>query len=306
MPNHRVQVFNPNGDYLFERPSPPVPPADGGFNGPRGVAVDKFGNLFVTDTYNQRIQKFSADGTFITKWGERGNGPYSFNYPRMLATDPRDGSVVVADTDNEVIKKYTGDGVLVWARGGPKSGSTLGMFRNPHGVDVGPDGRVYVADTRNNRVQVLREDGVPLYAFGVKGTGPGQMTFPRGIALDPSDQSIWVADASGRDVVHHFENDGDYLGKLGETGLLDHQLKNPFDVEVDADFVYVADTQSNKIKVFDKTTGASVIAFGGTGTTLGKMVQPQGLDLGPNGTLYVMELGTERIQKWSLGLLPGP
>ena len=299
MPNFRAQVFSSSGAFIREVPFPAKPPADGGFNAPRGVAVDPDGNIFVTDTYNQRIQKFAPNGTFVTKWGSRGRDEFAFNYPRLLAVDPRNGAVVVADTDNHRIKKYTNDGAFLWQVGG--GGAKPLLFRNPHGIDVGPDGRIYVADTRNTRVQVLSPSGAFLYQFGSSGTGPGQFKFPRGIAIDV-DGTLWVAD-SNRDIVQHFTNDGRYLGKIGVKGLADNQLDNPFGVQADGTYVYVADTSMHKIKVWtDPATGDGtfVMAFGGRGTGPGKFIQPDGLDLGPSGTLYIVDEGNDRISEWSV------
>jgi DNA-binding beta-propeller fold protein YncE len=296
MPNFRAQVFSPSGAFIREVPFPAKPPADGGFNAPRGVAVDPDGNIFVTDTYNQRIEKFAPDGTFLLKWGSRGRDQYAFNYPRLLAVDPRDGAVVVADTDNHRIKKYTNDGVFLWQVGG--GGAQPLQFRNPHGVDVGPDGRIYVADTRNTRVQVLSPNGNFLYQFG---SGPGQFKYLRGIAVDV-DGTLWVVD-SNRDIVQHFTNDGRYLGKIGTKGLADNQFDNPFGVQADGTYVYVADTSTHKVKVWtDPATGDGtfVMAFGGRGTAAGKFIQPDGLYLGPSGTLYIADEGNDRISEWSV------
>ena len=296
MPNYRAQKFSPQGAFLLQVPDPPAPPPDGGFAEPRGVAVDGSGNLFVTDTYNQRIQKFDADGNFVTKWGARGQGSYSFNYARMLATDPRNDDVVVADTDNHLIKKFTNDGTFVWESGG--SGSTLGLFRNPQGVDVGPDGRIYVADSTNARVQILGANGAFLGAFGSKGTAAGQFTFPRGIAVDP-DGTLWVADTS--DWISHFDTNGTYLGRIGGPGTADDQLQNPFDVESDGTHLYVADTASDKIKIWKKD-GTFVMAFGASGAGPGQMAGPMGLDLGQGGSLFIAEQDNERISEWSVSL----
>lgn len=295
MPNFRTQKFDPNGNFLMSVPSPGAPPPPGGLNGPRGVAVDASGNIFVSDTYNWRINKYNAAGQIQLSWGNRGRAPYEFNYVRMLAIDPTDQGVVLADTDNHDIKKYTNDGVFMWEVGG--LGSTLTTFRNPHGVDIDQNGRVLVADSQNDRVVVLKNDGSADFAFGSSGTGNGQFTYPRGIAADPVDNSIWVAD-SGRDVIQHFSPTGQYLGKVGAKGSADNQLDAPFDLEIDTANVYVADSSKHKVKVFTKG-GTFVTAFGGNGSTSGKMAQPQGLDL-VGSRLYVAEQKNERVQEFSL------
>ena len=51
---------------------------------PKGVAVDSSGNVYVADTGNDRIQKFTSNGTFITKWGSNGNGDGQFSYLMVL------------------------------------------------------------------------------------------------------------------------------------------------------------------------------------------------------------------------------
>jgi tripartite motif-containing protein 71 len=325
MPDFRVQVFDPQAttfatQIVMVRPDPAQPPPDGGFNGPRGVALDQNGNIFVTDTYNQRIEKFDPNGTFVTKWGSRGRSAFAFNYPRMLAVDRNDGTVVVADTDNHQIKKYSNDGsTLVWAVGG--LGTTLGKFKNPHGVDVGPDGTIYVADSRNSRVVVLNSSGTAVRAFGTNGTGNGQFKFPRGIVLDDngtsttSDDTLWVVDST-RDVVQHFTVGGAYLGQFGakcSTPCAANQFGGPFDIAATGGYLFVADAAQHFVRVWtDPCYGTSaqtscgvaaqyVTSFGGRGTQNGKMVQPQGLDVSPDGQyLFVAEQDNDRISMWKL------
>ena len=60
---------------------------DGQFSSPRGVAVDSAGNVYVADSNNYRIQKFSNTGTFLTKWGSIGSGDGQFVNPRGVAVD---------------------------------------------------------------------------------------------------------------------------------------------------------------------------------------------------------------------------
>jgi DNA-binding beta-propeller fold protein YncE len=312
MPGFRAQVFDGTlandagglGD-LYQVPSTYSPPSVMGFNGPRGVAVDANGNTFVTDTYNQRIIKYDAGGAYVTSWGSRGRDDYAFNYPRMLAVSPVDGSVVMTDTDNHRFKKFSNDGVFQCQAGG--LGSVGQLMRNPHGIDVGADGTIFVTDTRNGLLKAFDPNCNFLFASTYpKGSAGGSLTYPRGIAVDPRDGSVWVVDST-LDIVKHYAVDPNsptpfsYLGSVGSKGTADNQWNDPFDVEVSSTGrLFVADTKSNKVKVWDVSDPshpAFVEAFGGGGTKLGKFQQPQGMDLTADGTgLWVCEQKNERIQ----------
>jgi tripartite motif-containing protein 71 len=313
MPGFRAQVFDGTltgtsglGD-LFQVPNSYSPPPVTGFNGPRGVAVDENGNTFVTDTYNQRILKYDRFGNYVTSWGSRGRDEYSFNYPRMLAISPTDQAVVVTDTDNHRIKKFTNNGTFVCQAGG--LGSNGALMRNPHGVDVAADGTIFVTDTRNGLLKAFDPNCNFLFASTYpKGSAGGSLTYPRGIAVDPSDGSVWVVDSS-LDIVKHYAVDKvaktfTYLGSVGSKGTADNQWNDPFDIEVSANGrMFVADTKSNKIKVWNVSGGTPTFieAFGGGGTKLGKFQQPQGLDLSPyDGSLWVCEQKNERIQQLTI------
>ena len=328
MPNFRFQVFDgTTGDFLFAVPGvpldtsldtpPPVtpttpswynPPSTAGFNGPRGVAIDAAGNRFVTDTYNQRILKYDANGAFVTQWGSRGRTNYSFNYPRMLAISPVDQSVWVADTDNHMIKKFSNSGVFQCKAGA--LGDVGPLMRNPHGIDVAADGTVYVTDTRNGLLKAFDSNCNWLFTSGYpKGTTvqSGQMTYVRGIAYDPAggpDGSVWVAE-SNQDVVKHYAVDKSagtftWIETYGSKGTLDNQFKDPFDLEVVGHTLIVADTGNNKLKVWDTATDSFVEAFtGGATIGKGKFQQVQGLDVSPfNGRLWTCEQRNERIQQF--------
>ncbi|KAF5418120.1 MAG: hypothetical protein C5S38_00325 [Candidatus Methanophagaceae archaeon] len=70
-----------------------------------GIAVDSSGNVFVTDAYINRIQKFDSNGNFITKWGCKGSGEGEFESPCDIAVD-NSGNVFVADSFNMRIQKF--------------------------------------------------------------------------------------------------------------------------------------------------------------------------------------------------------
>ena len=296
MPQFRAQKFSPTGVPLLAVPTPAQPPPLGLVNGPRGVAVDALGKVFVTDTYNQRILKLTANGEFVHQWGSRGRDEYAFNYPRMIAVDRRNGDVVVADTDNHRIKKYDNNGVFKWEIGG--RGAQNGKFKNPHGVDVRvSDGTIFVADTGNDRVVVLDEFGTFVRTIGRAGTSNGQFQYPRGIGADP-DGSLWVTDSTRRNV-QHFTDTGEFLGKFGTKGTADDQLDGPFDVAIGDNWVFVADSPANKIKVWTRN-GTFVRTIGASGGKLQNFRQPQGLDLTPDGQLFVAEQKNERFAVWQV------
>ena len=71
--------------------------ADGEFVTPHSLAFDTFGNVYITDTDNQRVQKFSSDGKFITKWGSKGSADGQFLNPEGIDIDSK-GYVYIADT----------------------------------------------------------------------------------------------------------------------------------------------------------------------------------------------------------------
>ena len=69
------------------------------------MAVDAGGNVYVADTYNNRIQKFTDDGTFVTKWGSEGSSEGQFSLPFGVAVDDL-GNIYVADNHNQRIQKF--------------------------------------------------------------------------------------------------------------------------------------------------------------------------------------------------------
>ena len=79
---------------------------DGQFNNPAGVAVASDGNVYVSDPGNDRIQKFTSEGVFVTKWGMLGTSDGEFS-SRTAVAAASDGSVYVADQGNHRIQKFS-------------------------------------------------------------------------------------------------------------------------------------------------------------------------------------------------------
>jgi hypothetical protein len=116
------------------------------------VAVNNGGQIFVADTGNHRIQKFSSTGIFVSTLGSQGTGDGQFESPSGVAVDSG-GNIYVADTGNHRVQKFTSSGVFVAAIGTFGSGS--GQFDSPKGVAIGPSGGIFVTDAVNEKVQVF-------------------------------------------------------------------------------------------------------------------------------------------------------
>jgi DNA-binding beta-propeller fold protein YncE len=97
----------------------------------------------VTDRFNDNVQKFSADGKFITKWGSKGSADGQFNEPLKSAIDIS-GNLYVSDMNNYRIQKFSADGKFITKWG--SRGYNEGQFIRPLGIDIDSNNSVYVID----------------------------------------------------------------------------------------------------------------------------------------------------------------
>ena len=120
------------------------------------MIFDSEDNMILVDHRNHRVQRFTKDGRYLSKWGSFGDGDGQFNLPWGIAQD-RDRNLYVADWRNDRIQKFNSDGEFLAKYGG--SGTGEGRFNRPSGVAVDSEGNIYVADWGNQRLQVLDADG---------------------------------------------------------------------------------------------------------------------------------------------------
>ncbi len=126
----------------------------GDFGAPQGVALDKDGNVYVTDTLNNRVEIFDADGNFISLFGKHGDGPGYLARPKGIAVDG-DGHIWVADEMEDRLQVFNREGQLL-TYVGLGHGELPGQFKALVGVAIDKRNRVFTTEQYPGRMQMFR------------------------------------------------------------------------------------------------------------------------------------------------------
>jgi len=276
---------------------------EGQLQGPRGVAVDGAGFIYVADSGNHRIQKFAPDGQFVAAFGRQSFAddeigvPLGFNEPWGLAVD-ENGDIYVADTWNHRIQYLDAQGRVLnnWGEfgqtrvGGP---AIQDFFYGPRDVAVGADSRIYVTDTGNKRVQVFDSGGTFALEWGGGGVAEGYLDEPVGIAIGPGGE-VYVADSWNRRI-QVFDPQGNFVRQWPISGWEETSIEEKPYLAVDsAGYVYVTDPSEYRVLVFD-SGGAYVMSFGQYGFDDSSFALPTGIAVGDDGSIYVADARSGRV-----------
>ncbi len=126
----------------------------GEFGGASNVAVDRDNNVYVTDTMNNRVEIFDADGNFISEFGKHGDGPGYFARPKGVAVDC-DGHIWVADQYQDRVQVFNREGQLLTYIGDVHA-SGLGQFQALVGIAIDKQNRVFTTEQYPGRMQMFR------------------------------------------------------------------------------------------------------------------------------------------------------
>ena len=279
------------------------------FYNPCGVAVDKWGNLRVADTFNDTLRYIMPSGTVTTYAGQpRGQGTNDgsaakFDWPEGVAVGP-DGYTYTADTDNHTVRKTGSPGLrpsTSTLAGQPGVGGTnngtgnAAQFYLPTGVAVDIFTNVYVADEQNNVIRQITPAGmVTKFAgqMGVAGTNDGLLSplsakfnSPHGVAVD-TNGTVYVTDSYNHTIrsiskvywgaVFLGYTVSTLAGQAGVAGTNDGigtaaQFNYPGGIAVDSSgTLFVTDTMNNTIrKVMRVGTNWVVTTIGGKAGSAG-------------------------------------
>lgn len=300
-PTGVISTFVGNGSFRFAGDGGPASSA--AFYYPRGMALDLSGNLYIADSYNDRIRKVTPNGIISTVAGN-GTGDNSGDggpatqagllYPSAVAVDAS-GDLFIADTDHDRVRKVTPAGIISTVAGSGFVGYTgdggpaisAGLY-GPIGLATDGAGNLFIADNQNNVIRKVTSGGIisTVAGNGSQGySGDGgpavnaALNLPTGVAADASG-NLFIAD-SGNDRIRKVTPSGTIstvagngtVGYSGDGGsatsaalalyLGDTVPDNQIAVDA-AGNLFIADFYNLRVRVV--TPGGIISTFAGNGT----------------------------------------
>lgn len=253
---------------------------------PTGITIDFQGNVFITDTGNDRVVKCDERGRFLAETGGFGRGAGEFNRPTYLATD-NGLNIYVVDSQNKRIQRFDANLNFVSMIEVKKNGDFHG-FGLPEGIAITPSGEIVVSDVEDDHL--IKLNGFFEYdrTFGGFENLEGGLRDPLGVFVSRNGD-FYVADSRNHRVVV-FDAFGNFLRSFGE-GV----LNNPNGVTVGNDeLVYVANTGENSLVVFDPK-GDILLEYESPGPGITNLSGPTDLKFGKDGRLMVVDSKNNRI-----------
>jgi sugar lactone lactonase YvrE len=287
------------GFYSFNGDGRPADTAT--LNSPFSVFVDSTGNLWVADSFNQRIRRVDAVTSIITTIAGDGNIGYNgdnrlavsahFSEPYGVTVDWH-GNSYVADRDNNRIRRIDArSGLITTVAGtgapgynGDGISATHAELNTPYGVEVDHGGNLYIADTFNERVR--RVDAATGIITTVAGTGTtgfngdgipatqAELNKPRNATFD-NFGNLCIPERNGNRV-RLIDSQTGIIKTVAGTGRTGYNgdgikarvatLSGPRDCGYDADNnLYIADTGNSRVRRVDNRTGI-ITTLAGNGT----------------------------------------
>lgn len=305
-----------------------------------GVAVDKAGNLYITDTADHRIRKVNTSGIITTVAGKGSLGVSGFsgdggpatsaelNTPSGVAVDGA-GNLFIADTGNGRIRKVTTAGIITTVAGkgngfvlGDGGPATNAQLANPSDVVVDNAGNIYIADFGNSSIRKVNSAGiistVVRGGFGSCPTGAGvpaavaDIGFGVGLAVDAAG-NLYIAD-NFANCVHKLDTAGIVttvagggMNMPGDGGpATSAGLGNLTDVDVDsAGNLYISDLNEGRIRkvTAGSVTPPSLPSISANGVVNGASFQP-GVIPGSWATIQGSNLGS-KTDTWNNFIVNG-
>lgn len=237
----RIQVFNTEGEFIRSWQTPVHT------NGrPTGLAIDRRGNVVVSDTHYYQVLIYSPEGE-LKEWigGQQGPELGQFGWVTDCVEDSQGNRYVSEYGEYDRIQKIAPDKTFLKQWGG--HGSAPGEFIRPQGMSFDEQDRLWVVDACNHRIQVFDTEGNLIQVWGESGSEPGQLYYPYDMVHDDQ-QNVYICEY-GNHRVQKFTRDGKSLGVWGHEGRGPGELFNPWGLVRDKQGrIYVLDTNNHRVQ----------------------------------------------------------
>jgi len=249
-------------------------------SGPGGIAVDGAGDLYIADTYNNRVLKETlSNGVY----SESTLSTSSLSSPAAVALDGS-GSLYVLDSGNSRVLKET-----------PESGGYVettvptSALNYPGGLTVDASGNLYIADTGNNRVLM---ESLSNGAYTETTIPTSSLSIPNGVTVD-SHGDVYIADSGNNRVLRENLSSGAY----NETTVSTSPLNYPVQVALDStNNIYIVDPDN--YRVLKETVSGS--SYAESVVTTSSLSWPYGVTIDGAGNIYIGDSGGNRVLKEDL------
>ncbi len=269
-------------------------PFQGGMiKAPLNLALDKEGNLYITEPKENRLLILNRKGEYLKKMD-------NLQKPLGVAVDAS-GRIYIGSEEKGTVSVYTSNLIL-----SHKLGAGNNEFMKPVAVAISNSGDIYVADGKANVVKVYGNSGSFKFSFGSPGSENGKFNSPTSITIDDAKGEVIVSDqqvvvtpsgptAGAR--IQVFDKLGNFKRSFGSYGIGEGKITRPLGVAADSSGnIYVSDSYQNVVHVFD--------SFGNSLDTLydlsNPMRTPAGVVIGKDGRLFIASSNNATVEVYGL------
>lgn len=308
-------------------------------NGPAGVTLDGFGNLYIADKLNERIRKVDNSGNITTIAGNgfhggwqghsQGNGgpatAASLDYPMTVALDCS-GNIYIAEYGSQMVRRINANGYISIFAGTGKGGyngdgipATSAWLDHPHGLAIDPQGNVYIADSWNSRIRMVSKatglistyagTGAPAYSGDGGPATSAAIWIPWGITFNACGD-LYICDYNNN-VVRKVTSGGtmttfagtNQRGYTGDGGAATaSRIYLPSSLAIDGTGnIYIADFGNNVVRLMGATPYASRMFAAGTTQSINVC---EGAPVSIDNIMAIPDASAGKTETWTVAAAP--